>query len=389
MIRSKLYITIYALGLLFLMSNSTAKSKNYSLKLLDKSPIDLCGKEFERQVVIAPYLGAIKKSDSIVGYEISISYDPKIVRMNQKLFTNTLARFFEYKNMIFDSERGEIVFDGLVDFKGNLRSVAGDLPLFAVAGDFIGKCGEEAKFKVNYYKFYGFNGTIDSTSGITIVGNIVEKPNRVLGFKVSDDIRSLKKDSTIVYEVNLNMGILDSLNYWKIKLSADNDSLDIQNIRTSNNVDLLNITKGNDNSYLLELKVNNSEAPKLFFDVKSFKSDSSIFNLEFETIETTECICATTFLNSTIVIENLETKKVDTTTSAVEQDISSDFYLLNNKIVAMSTLDIEVYNISGVKVDKENCNINEVYNTEQLAKGIYFIKITSKDVIKTIKIINN
>lgn len=386
---SKLYITIYALGLLFLMSNSTAKSNNFSLRILDKSPIDLCGKEFERQVVIAPYMGAVKKSDSIVGYEVSISYDPKVVRMNQKLFINTLAGKFNYKELDFFPETNEIVFDGIVDLKGNLNPVSGDLPLFAVAGDFIGKCGEEAIFKVNYYKFYGFNGTIDSTSGVTIKGNIVEKPNRVLGFNLTKDIRSVKKDSTIGYEVDLNMGILDSLDYWKIKLSADNDSLDIQNISTSNNVELLNVTKGDDNGYLLELKVNNTESPKLFFDVKSYKVDSTVFNLELETVETTECICATSFLTSSIVIKNLETKKIDSTTSIVEQNKETDFYVLNNKIVAMSNIDIEVYNISGVQIDKRNCNINEVYNTEQSTKGIYFIKITSKDVIKTIKIINN
>lgn len=334
-------------------------------------------------------MGSIKKSDSIVGYEVSISYDPKVVRMNQKLFINTLAGLFSYKELDFFPETNELVFDGVVDLKGNPNPVSGDLPLFAVAGDFIGKCGEEAKFKVNYYKFYGFNGTIDSTSGLTIVGNIVEKPNRVLGFKVSDEVRKLKKDSSISYEVDLNMGILDSLDYWKISLSANNDSLDIQNINTSNNVELLNVTKDNDNGYLLELKVNNSDSPKLFFDAKSYKVDSTNIELILETIETSECICATSFLSSNILIENLETKKIETETNIIEQNNEAEFYVLDNNIVAMSKLDIEVYNINGILIEKRNCNINEVYNTKQIVKGIYFIKITSKDVIKTLKIINN
>ena len=101
MIRSRLDIMIFALGLLFL-GNSIAKSKTYNLEIQDKNPIDLCGKEFQKQVIIAPYMGGIIKSDNLIGFEMSLNYDPTIVKMNQKLFINTVANLFEYKDIKVD-----------------------------------------------------------------------------------------------------------------------------------------------------------------------------------------------------------------------------------------------------------------------------------------------
>ena len=91
MIYSRFVNTIFALGLLIIMSSSLAKSKDYKLEILDLNPVDLCGKEFEREIIIAPTIGSVLKSDSLIGFELSINYDPEVVKINRVLTINTFA----------------------------------------------------------------------------------------------------------------------------------------------------------------------------------------------------------------------------------------------------------------------------------------------------------
>ena len=43
---------------------------------------------------------------------------------------------------------------------------------------------------------------------------------------------------------------------------------------------------------------------------------------------------------------------------------------------------IVLYDILGNKIDEEICNVNSVYDSNRLRKGIYFIKVTTSDLIK-------
>jgi len=389
MISSRLELKIFALGLLILLSNSFAESKTYNLDIQDRNPIDLCGKEFQKQVIIAPYMGDIIESDNLIGFEISLNYDPEIVSMNQKLFINTVSNYFEHKNIIFDVERKEIVFDGIASIKGNPNPISVDLPLFAVAGDFIGDCDDEALFTVNYIYFPEFKGEIEVQDGITIKGDIVDKPTREISFKVLETERLIKKDSSLTVEVELKLGELNSLEFWKTEISIDTDSLDIDNITGSSSIEILEVTKSEEDGYLVDFRVIDNENPKLLIELTSHKTDSSIVNIDLTTIETTECICATRFPSSSFNIINLETKVEDTNTTNIEY-YSDSYEIVNGNIIATkNSVDIEVFNINGVLLEKKYCNINQVYNTKQNKLGMYFIKITSDNRTKIIKQINN
>ena len=149
MIRSFKYL-IFALGLL-IFSNSLAESKSYNLELLDMNTIDLCGKVFQKDVIIAPSLGNIAKSDSLIGFEIVIEYNPDIVQMNQQFYTSTMSQFFQFKNTTFDKERGEIIMEGFVSLDAYPNPVSGNYPLVAFGGTFIGDCEQDADFKIKYF----------------------------------------------------------------------------------------------------------------------------------------------------------------------------------------------------------------------------------------------
>jgi|GEM_PF-1468548 len=386
MIRSRTYL-IFALGLL-LISNSIAESKTYNLDLLDMNPIDLCGKVFQKDVIIAPSLGTIVKSDSLVGFEIVIEYNPDVVQMNQQLYTNTMSQFFKFKNTTFDKERGEIIMEGYVSFDAFPNPVSGDFPLVAFGGTFIGDCEEDAEFKVKYfYPIDGFKGEVDTINNISIKGIIADKPERKLGFIIDDSKRYIKSDSSISIDVNVDLGIMESLDYWQTRVNIDKDSLNLSEVIGNNSILVEKVTKEEHNSYLIDLKIVDSEELSFKLNITSNKKDSALVNIKMETVENTDCICATNFPESSFEISNLETK--DTVIIASVNKVDDLVY--NNGVIRSQgkLLTVEVYNYTGLMIDSEVCDFNKVYDTKLLKQGIYFIKVTNSNNTEILKKINN
>jgi hypothetical protein len=386
MIRSRIYL-IFALGLLFI-GNSIAESKTYNLELLDMNPVDLCGKVFQKDVIIAPSLGTIVKSDSLVGFEIVIEYNPDVVQMNQQLYTNTMSQFFKFKNTTFDKERGEIIMEGFVSFDAFPNPVSGDFPLVAFGGTFIGECEQDADFKVKYfYPIDGFKGTVDTIKEISIKGVIADKPDRVLGFDIDDTERAIKSDSTIAIDVVVDLGIMESLDYWQTRVTIDTDSLCLSDVVGTESIIVEKVTKEEHNSYLIDLKVVDDQNMNLKLNIHSNKIDSALVNVKLETVESTECICATNFPESSFEISNLETKDtvIIASVNKIEDLVYSNGVIMSrNKI-----LTIEVYNYAGMLIDSEVCDFNKVYDTKLLKQGIYFIKVTDGNNIEILKKTNN
>lgn len=385
MIRSYKYL-IFALGLL-IFSNSLAESKSYNLELLDMNTIDLCGKVFQKDVIIAPSLGNIAKSDSLIGFEIVIEYNPDIVQMNQQFYTSTMSQFFQFKNTTFDKERGEIIMEGFVSLDAYPNPVSGNYPLVAFGGTFIGDCEQDADFKIKYfYPIDGFKGSIDTIKDISIKGVIADKPERKLAFIPTKENLSIKADSSIVVNIGLDLGIMNTLDYWRTRITIENDSLSLLEVNGNNSIVVKNVTKEDQNSYLVDLEVLDKEDLNLELIINSIKKQASNVNINLETVESTECICATNFPESSFVIENKETK--DSVVSSVRS--VKDLVYSNGVIRSIDkTLIIEVYNYTGAMIESEICNFNKVYDTNLLDKGIYFIKVTDGSNTEIIKKINN
>ncbi len=385
MMNSKFVYTIFALGLLIIMSSSQAQSKDYKLELLDFNPIDLCGKEFQKEVIVAPSIGNIIKSDSLIGFELSLGYDPEIVRMNKVLYINTFADRFKFKQSYTESETGEIVFEGAVGLQGQPNPLSGDMPLVGFAGDFIGDCDDSVEFTVNYFfPLDGFKGSVDEDTTLTIVGNIVDKPTRMIGFKFDNTDLKLKKDSTALLNIDLDLGELSSLEYWKAKVSFDTDSLTLVGVEGSDSVEV-ELNYADNTGYFIEMKVINADDANITLNIASAKYDTADVKVTIETVETTECICATRFPESIKIFNNYQSDTVVTNV-----DYSDSYEYLDGRILAkkVGTV-VQVYDILGNKIDEEVCNVNSVYDSNRLRKGIYFIKVTTSDLTKIYKKINN
>ena len=387
MIYSRFVNMIFALGLLIIMSSSLAKSKDYKLEIMDLNPVDLCGKEYEREIIIAPTIGSVIKSDSLIGFELSLNYNPEVVKINRVLTINTFADRFKYKKSNADGENGEIVFEGAVDLKGFPNPLSGDMPLVGFAGDFIGTCNDTAVIGVNYFfPFDDFKGSVDADTTLKIAGKIVDKPSRSIGFEIEDSEIILKQDSSVSLNVNLDLGELSSLEFWQVRFSLDTDSISIESIEGNNSINIDNVTPNGDNGYLVDMEVLNIENTDIMLQIKSHKYDTADVNLKIETVTTTECACATRFPESDFKFTNMKSK--DSVSTNVDYFVEYDNV---NGIIIPKTeaLNIQVYNVLGNKIDEKYCNVNSVYDTNRLKEGIYFIKVTTSNNTKIYKKINN
>ncbi len=99
--------------------------------------IDLC--TGQKRFTIAPYLGAISATDSLASFDITIGYNPATTRPTDLLTEGTLSANLDFKATMSLIEPGEIRVAGF----NILRSLVGDLPVFAVAGTYDGDCGME------------------------------------------------------------------------------------------------------------------------------------------------------------------------------------------------------------------------------------------------------
>jgi hypothetical protein len=369
------------------MSSSLAKSKDYKLEIMDLNPVDLCGKEYEREIIIAPTIGSVIKSDSLIGFELSLNYNPEVVKINRVLTINTFADRFKYKKSNADGENGEIVFEGAVDLKGFPNPLSGDMPLVGFAGDFIGTCNDTAVIGVNYFfPFDDFKGSVDADTTLKIAGKIVDKPSRSIGFEIEDSEIILKQDSSVSLNVNLDLGELSSLEFWQVRFSLDTDSISIESIEGNNSINIDNVTPNGDNGYLVDMEVLNIENTDIMLQIKSHKYDTADVNLKIETVNTTECVCATRFPDSDYTFTNMQSK--DSVSTNVDYFVEYDNV---NGIIIPKTeaLNIQVYNVLGNKIDEKYCDVNNVYDTNRLKEGIYFIKVTTSNNTKIYKKINN
>lgn len=125
------------LAVLAAASNVTAQD---TLLLRTFRTIDVCSSE--RRWLIAPYLGNIRSTDSLASFDITIGFDTSVVRPTDILTENTLSFMLQFPPELNLVVPGELRAAGF----NVVRNIVGDKPLFAVAGNFIGECGDSVLF---------------------------------------------------------------------------------------------------------------------------------------------------------------------------------------------------------------------------------------------------
>ncbi|MCX7736017.1 MAG: hypothetical protein N2319_04830 [Candidatus Kapabacteria bacterium] len=387
-----LLITVW----LLILSNQTAKADTVDVVLSQVGSIDVCGDKSDKDIIILISIGRVLQSDSLFGFNFEISYDSVKFKFHSPVYLNTLAEFFDIKDVNF-GKKGLVRGYASVGLLGS--QISGNRPLIGIYGDYLGSCADSSEIKLNYIEFTDeFKKVIRSYKPTMVQAVEVDKPNRYLktDFELNS-ISDLRKDTIIDIKINLEMGTQIKLDTATIVIKADNKKLiAFEDFELSKDLEFIS-NEYIDSSFLnIKFKFNNNinQFINLKARVNENKTDSSV--IKVNPIYTNYCSCVKRFFGDSIIVRSKE--KIDTPTVVSEEnnrienkaiisyyDNNTDSFILNFKENISGVL--KLYNLCGLLINEQKIDwSNKIYlEGNYLNNGIYLGIINTN--LKNYKII--
>lgn len=177
----KSYAIVTVLTAVMVVSTVAAQD---TLRIQSLRSVDLCSGT--KRWLIAVSVGTVRFSDSLESFDITIGFDKSILRPTDVLKEGTLSSQMSNGPIMNTTVPGELRIFGF----NVARSVAGNSPLVAVAGDYLGTCSEEGvltlpyapDFNSEFKKKYSVNTmdriqTVVNPRVVPSLGCIFEKKN--------------------------------------------------------------------------------------------------------------------------------------------------------------------------------------------------------------------
>lgn len=385
-------ITVWLLN----VSNQTAKADTVDVVLSQVGSIDVCGDKSDKDIIILISVGRVLQVDSLFGFNFEISYDSVKFRFHSPIYLNTLAEFFDIKDVNF-GKKGLVRGYASVGLFGS--QISGNRPLIGIYGDYLGSCADSSEIKLNYIEFTDeFKKVIRSYQPVMVQAVEIDKPNRYLktDFEINS-ISDLRKDTIIDIKINLEMGTQIKVDTAAIEIKDDNKKLiAFENFELSKDLEFIS-NEYIDSSFLnikFKFKSNSSQFINLKIRVNENKTDSSI--IKVNPIYTNYCSCVKRHFGDSIIVKTKE--KIDTTTVVFEEnnrienktiisyyDYHTESFILNFK--ENITGDLKLYNICGSFINEKKFDWSNkiILEGNYLNKGIYLGIINTN--LKNYKII--
>lgn len=157
----KSYAIVTVLTAVMVVSTVTAQD---TLRVQSLRSVDLCSGT--RRWLIAVSVGTIRFSDSLESFDITIGFNRRVLRPTDVLKEGTLSAQMSNGPTLNAITPGEMRIFGF----NIARSVSGDAPLVAVAGDFIGSCHDKGDLSLPYAP--DFNGEFRRRFTFSVVDSI-------------------------------------------------------------------------------------------------------------------------------------------------------------------------------------------------------------------------
>lgn len=383
----KYLLKILMIGLIYFCINPSLKAQDTLqpwLKL--QQTIDLCGSQsYEKEVLFTLELGQIKVADSLFGLNFELRYDPGVAEFIAFGTINTMYELFEWKDVthsVSDSAiRGSVLIVNTAK-----PPMASSRPFIAVSMRFKGDCTDTAKFSISYIEFTDeFKKKINSYKGLDVVGEIKNKPDRLI--KVYQNIDTLKFDTdttNLTRSLNYSLEANDATN-GKITITDFNTNYVIDSIRSNDvSLSLSNFVQNDESSYSFEYdikaKMKNQNAISLF--VREQVKDSLVFTYSIKNEILKECSCVLNTDSKSAYIAAYKKSKVDDTTSVNTWDDEQEFTAIladeNIRLTSKNRIfkKIRIVNLLGEEVFALNAaNSKEITIEKALSKGLYLLII--------------
>ena len=333
--------------------------------------VDVCSSE--QRWLIAPYIGNIRSTDSLASFDITIGFDTSVVRPTDVLTENTLSFMSDYPAQMSLVIPGEMRIAGF----NIIRNMVGDKPLFAVAGNYAGGCGDSINFTFpwppSFNEEFKKKITVLASERVAVVAN--PKVDRQLGTTFATDSVIINgKDSVAVVKCLIEFGSKrPSTGTLHVNLSNDElariDSASIEGARL---VALRTTAK----SVEADVEFESGQAPSISIYVRNTTSAySARVTAEAFLTVTDSCSCVRSGLRDTVEVEL--TNPIVSVSSPVDDS--------NEKLVVTSTTascycnhgqtnEINVFSLTGVRLDSRRTNeIENTMSIDHLPSGAYII----------------
>lgn len=370
----------------------TAVAKNRKAVLSSLYEIDVCDTN-KVEVIVDLKIGEIYGTDEFYGFGFEITYNPDKIRFTTPLYVGTMSELFDLKEVTFP-EKG-VIRGYAGTFSMNPR--AGNRPLIAIKGKYIGKCFDTTEIKLSYIDFTDeFKDSVTEFENTVVKSIDTSTVNRYVEVTGKNDSLAVKKDSkdTIV-SIGLTHNLSKKIGNMDFNVSFDNfPKIYCDSFIVNENLKIDSIIVTN-NGYLLIASVIGEIKDKDIFEMKinyeNMDIDSS--TIKVEPIVNDSCLCIKSYIS-----KNIYLYKVKNDTTSVEDRKENNYYFLadNNNYITYRTeneglFDINYYNIYGqlIKTHSQLSNKLLQIETVNLINGYYIVVLKNKQEQKIIRIIKN
>lgn len=344
--------------------------------------VDICGSD--KRSLITVNVGTLYAKDSILGYDLELSYNPKKIKVLQELVIGTLTEntIMHTSNL---SVSGKIAANSINDVT-LFKSSYTNQPLIQFIAEVQGKCEDTAEIVINYVSLSHLqsDGNVtdiapDTTFNGYIVAQIAKTSDRWISLGVNID-SVLYDVSNREFQIDVALKNAKGKNLTSCVLSCgivDTNSFSITKIVSNNsNVVIDSFQVSNSQLYCRILRDSLLATRFLTFSVLSKSNISTKSKLILRPVQVNQCACINTFLESSVEL--------------IENGIN-DIHEVNDR--SESTFGQEcqctVYNVLGLIVTQFDTYIGLQYYSflQDVPIGCYFIVASAKNgSVKTKKI---
>lgn len=343
-----------------------------TLKVRSYRVVDLC--QNERRWLLAVDLGRILPSDSLVSFDITIGYDRTKLRPTDVLKEGTLSATMSYEPFLNTAVTNEMRIAA-----GNIvKTVSGDVPLVAIAGDFLGDCDDidtlgypwPATFNSEFKKRY----TMVRFDTVTATAKPRLYPNK--GFTLTDSVLNIgESDTTATIEIE-SIGIQDLGDRHCIELSSQAELLELS-VQSVVGMKLDSVVSNNGFYKMYVNSASSTAAAIVQARWKGSKDGSKTSQVSIRTTTEEQCVCNLPALQDTVTIRK-EYPNVSVSSTDERSEIitaTPDAILIHCDHEEMKT--VQFFDVLGSLVIQEHVGHKKQYvSTSNLSKGAYHVRVT-------------
>jgi len=389
---SRTQIILYTLLLNILLFSSggwdLSAQSPINVEIKTVSNVDVCG---NKQFQIYIQTDEIYASDSIVGFDLFIGFNPEKIQLDQLLSGNTISGQLQSAGTdasltINKLVTGEVWISGA--FLVDRRFLKGKQPLLALSGRYLKNCSDTTSITVLQYTpaYYDFRTAPEIiTKDLVLKAEVTESGRRLSTYVVEDSLIFKVQDSLKGLQVYLsNDDILQTKELeWIAKIENPEaiDIVEVESVQPNVRIDTVLLQDSQKVIQLSLLGQVEVTKPSLELKIKRKSIDSAVIKINLSITPKSECTCITKVLNDSLVIKVLpQPVSIDEMPTLLnEVKIESSFS--NGKFVLYSPnavfQRVEVYNVLGQKtnmfVESQN---NVVIPENKLNIGLNIMELT-------------